>query len=229
MKRKVLIATLGFDEKHVIKSLIDIGMSGVEKIVLLVPDWDLDDRTIKAINTISEISGLAGIGRDKVVIKKVNTLDLWKGIRDIINVLHEIYLTGVDEIVFSLGGGLRILVIEAYTATLLVEPEILRKIIIRVGVEGRGEHVSFKVEEIPICLRISEQEKLVLTMLMKGIDSISKISSELKLPRSTTWKILQRLVKKKIVEKRERRYIPTNLGEILMRIYSLYNSRDKSI
>lgn len=225
MKTKVLVATLGFDERHVIKSLIDIGMGGVKKIVLLVPNWGLDDKTLKAINTIRDIAELAGIGRDNVVVEEISVLDPWEGIRDVMDILYDIYLTGVDEIVFSLGGGLRVLVIEAYTATLLIDPEISRRITIRVGVEGRSEHVSFKVEEVPICLRISEQEKLVLAKIKEGRASLSEISSATGLPRSTTWKLLQRLVEKKIVEKKDRGYGLTKLGETLLRLYSLQGSR----
>ncbi len=216
---KALLATLGFDERHVIKSLIDIGMSGVKTIVLLVPDWGLDDRTVKAIDTIWNIAGLTGIPRDNIIVREVTVLDPWKGVRDVMNTLYEIYLTGVDEIIVSLGGGLRALVIETYTATLLVNPEIARKITVRVGVEGKSDYISFRIEEIPICLRISEQEKTVLKTIAEGVNSLSEIARKTGLPRSTTWKTLQKLYEKKIVEKKNRQYYLTRLGETILKLY----------
>lgn len=226
MVGKALIATLGFDERHVVKSLIDIGMSGVVRIVLLVPDWGLDERTMKAIDTITHITSLAGIDRDAIIVREVSVLDPWKGIRDIMNILYDTYTYGVDEIIISLGGGLRALVIETYTAALLVDPEITSKITIRIGIEGRSEYISYKIEEIPICLRIDEQEILVLKTIEKGIDKLSDIARETKIPRSTTWKILQKLCMKKILEKKNRRYQLTNLGKTLLKLYLTQTSLD---
>ncbi|OYT37312.1 MAG: hypothetical protein B6U89_07545 [Desulfurococcales archaeon ex4484_58] len=164
-------------------------------------------------------NGLTGIPRDNILVRKVAVLDPWRGIRDVMNILYEIYLSGVEEIIVSLGGGLRALVIETYTASLLVNPEIARKITIRVNIEGRGDHISYRIEEIPFCLRISEHEKIVLKTIADGINSLSEITRKTGLPRSTTWKILQRLYEKRIVEKKNRQYHLTRLGETILKLY----------
>ena len=46
----VLIASLGFDERHVIRNLLRIGFKGIKKIILLIPNWDINSRTKRAID-----------------------------------------------------------------------------------------------------------------------------------------------------------------------------------
>lgn len=219
MTVRALIATLGFDERHVIKSLIDIGMSNVYKIVLLVPNWGLDERTEKAIKTIRDIAKYAGLSSEKsIVIKEINVLDLWSGIKDILKTLHDLYIEGVDEYIISLGGGLRILVVETLLASLIVNKDIADRISIRVSVENRSDSVSFKVNTVPICIEIDSVERKILETLFHGYKSLSQISDETNIPKSTVWKIIQRLKSKNIVNVSNKKYEITDLGKVLLRI-----------
>jgi len=217
MVSKALVATLGFDERHVVKSLIDIGMSNVVYIILLVPNWGLDERSRKAISMITNIAGLAGIEESRVIVYEVDVLDFFDSIREILDMFNELYLRGVDEFILSLGGGLRILVIEAYTAALMAPKHISEKIVVRIGIEGRVEHVSFNIKNLPLCLQISEHELTILEKLKKQITSISELSRETNTPRSTIWKTLQKLYQKNLVNKLGSRYVITELGKALLK------------
>ncbi|MEM4889848.1 MAG: CRISPR-associated CARF protein Csa3 [Thermosphaera sp.] len=221
MNRKALIATLGFDERHVIKSLIEIGMSDVHKLVLLVPNWNLDERTERAIKIIREIAKYAGLSSDEtIVIKKINVLDFWSGIRDVLKTLIDLYLEDVDEFIVSLSGGLRILVIETLLATLLIDKKIADRITIRISIENSKQSVSIKVNTIPICIEIDETDRKVLEAIRKGYNNLNQVALETNLPKSTVWKILQRLSSRNVVRKngKSKKYVLNELGEVLLRL-----------
>ncbi len=213
---KALIASLGFDERHVVRSLLSMGMGGVGEICLLRPRWSMDERTERAFNEIKKIAGLAGIGVDRVYLYEVSIEDFWTAVSEIIELINRLYTRGYDEIIISLGGGLRALVIEAYTATLLVHEEIAKKIVIRIDLEARNLSITFRRNEIPLCKKLDADEARVIEKLLEKPEyTLTQLSKELGIPKTTLWKILNRLVKKNLVIKQDNKYIPTRQSKIL--------------
>ncbi len=217
-----MIATLGFDERHVIRSLLAIGLEGIEYIILLIPDWPMDERTTRAVNEITKIASLAGISEENIVLKKIPVEDFWSSIAAIVKVFIEYYKAGIEEYVLSIGGGLRVLVVEAYTATLFLPEYIASKVTVRIDLESRKSSVVVRRENIPLQLWFTPrpQEIDVLGALCMGEYSLTSLSKELGLPKSTLWKILKRLEEKRLVYRTGNVYRTTDLGRILYGIFS---------
>lgn len=216
---KILVATLGFDERHVIRSIISMGMGGIEEIILLVPDWGLEERTIKAIEEIEKIAELAGISSRRVHVEKISVEDFWKAVSRIIELLREIYMKGINEIIISLGGGLRILILETYTAVLFIEECIRKRIKIKIYIETKGEGPLIEGEEIPLCIELTPTERIVLREIVdRRKTTLKQLTETLEIPRSTIWKVLDKLVKKKLLIKHNKQYVPTKTAETIIKI-----------
>ncbi len=218
---KILVATLGFDERHVIRSIISMGMGGIEEIILLVPDWGLEERTVKAIEEIRRIAELAGIASSRIRVEKIKVEDFWRAVSRTIELLREEYMKGASEIILSLGGGLRILVLETYTAVMLIEESIRKRIKIRIDIETKGEGTIIDGDEIPLCIELTPTERIVLREIVdKRITTLKQLTQTLEIPRSTIWKTLDKLLKKKLLIKQDKQYIPTKTAETLIKIQS---------
>ncbi len=213
-----LIATLGFDERHVIRSLLSMGMEGVRWIVLLLPDWPMDERSLQAVKEIKRIAGLAGLRMEDVVVKHVKVEDFWSAVSTIITVFTEWYTRGSEKFILSLGGGLRALVLEAYTATLFLPKDIARRTVIRIDMEAKPASITIERSNIPLCLQPTEQEIRVLRKLLENPATLTNLSRELGIPKTTTWKILNRLQENNLVAKEENTYKITELGKTLLKI-----------
>ena len=211
---KVLIATLGFDERHVIRSLLRIGYRDISKIYLLIPSWDIDSRTRRAIDEITKISVVAGLSREDVVITKINILDIYDSVRDIIKLLHEL-LNSHDHIYLSLGGGLRILILETFLSIMLLDRSLRKRIDILIDVESRDKYIVLNTA-IPIHYIPSEVEQAVLKELIGNPLSFGELLDRLGVPRTTLWKALNKLQKQDLIIQKDAKYHITMSGKIIL-------------
>jgi len=204
-----IIATLGFDERHVIRSMLRIGFGGVQKIVLLVPRGGLEERAKRALDEISKLAGLAGV-------KDISTAEVP------IEVFHEAVATirrivrdcvrSFGGAVVSLGGGMRALVIETLLAVLTLPIQDKKSVKIVVDLETSQGSIEFPAS-IPIDIRLSEVEIRALEYVInKGRATLGEVSEDLKLARSTAWKALEKLVSIGCLKKEDFTYIPTDIG-----------------
>lgn len=215
-----LLATLGFDERHVIRSILVMGMEDIDQVILLVPSWDLDPRTKKAIDEIKKIVSIAGIGEENVYVEKIDVENFWSAVRQITEIIKELALEGIKGIRISLGGGLRALIIETYTASLLLR-NINIPIIIRIDIESGKQTIEFNLEETPLCYEPSGLEiKIIKTIIEKPETTISELARTLNTPKTTVWKAVQKLQKQKLILKKEKAYIATNAAKTLITLYS---------
>ncbi len=217
MKKYIIISTLGFDERPVIRSLASIGFRDVEKIVLIRPYED-DQRAVKAVSEIKKIASMASLRDEDIVSYRVDVYDYWLSISMIYNLYME-YVSLDKNIIVCLGGGLRALVLEAYTALILLPNNLRRSIIIRIDLETGKNTIVLRGEEILTSLEISSQQYRVLELLEDepGL-YLSKISYEIDKPVSTTYRVLKKLVEQGYIEKRENRYYLTSKGKALLNI-----------
>ena len=209
-----LIASLGFDERHVIRNLLRIGFKGVKKIILLIPSWDIDSRTKRAIDEIVKIAVIAGLERNSIVTYRVDVKNLYNAVKAIYRLYRELVNEGVDKVIVSLGGGLRALIIEAFLAIILLDRNTREKITVIVDLET-GEDYIVVDPSIPFNYIPSENEVLVLNKLFQEPMSFKELLETTKLPRTTLWKTLCRLQENKLVKQQESRYAITEIGKII--------------
>ncbi len=194
-----LVATLGFDERHVLRNLVRLGFRGVEHVALLIPAWDIDARTRSAVEEIEKIYSVASGGRGSVETVAVDVTDFWKGVGEIRS-----YLTGLfplyNQLHVSLGGGLRVLVAQALVAVLLLDQEKRRRTRVIIDLETGDGGVVF-TPILPIDYVPSPTEIRVLRALLDGEKRLAEIIRETGLPKTTTWRTLNKLTEKGLVEK----------------------------
>ena len=209
-----LIASLGFDERHVIRNLLRIGFKGIKKIILLIPSWDIDSRTKRAIDEIVKIAVIAGLERNSIVTYRVDVKNLYNAVKAIYRLFRELVNEEVDKVIVSLGGGLRALIIEAFLAIILLDRNTREKITVIVDLET-GEDYIVVDPSMPFNYIPSENEVLVLNKLFQMPMSFKELLETTKLPRTTLWKTLCRLQENKLVKQQESKYAITEIGKII--------------
>jgi len=196
-----IVAVLGFDERHVVRSILRLGFRNVDSIQLIVPDkQEMDRRTAEAINRIRKLANAAAVSR--VETHKVDYEDFDKAVLQIADILASVTLGGSNT-VLSLGGGMRVLVIEAYTAVLSMPEELRKYVKIVIDFETGEGYVEVK-PHIPSYRLLSKDEILILKEAEKGEATPTKISKKLGIPKSSAWKKLAQMVKEGLLTKEAR-------------------------
>jgi len=210
-----IIATLGFDERHIVRSILRIGFGGVKRILLLVPRGGVEDKTMKAFEQIKSLASIAGV--DDVSMVEVPIEMFNDAVAEIRKIAYEC-VSKYNRVFVSLGGGMRALVIETLIAIFTLPPSEKRKIEIVVDLESGKDSIRFPAW-IPLELRLSDVESRVLEYVVsKGSANLADVATELDIARSTAWKALERLVDAGFLTKREFVYEPTDVGKF---VYSL--------
>jgi len=196
-----IVAVLGFDERHVVRSILRLGFRNVDSIQLIVPDkQEMDRRTVEAINRIRKLANAAAVSRGET--HKVDYEDFDKAVLQIADILASVTLGGSNT-VLSLGGGMRVLVIEAYTAVLSMPEELRKYVKIVIDFETGERYVEVK-PHIPSYRLLSKDEILILKEAEKGEATPTKISKKLGIPKSSAWKKLAQMVKEGLLTKEAR-------------------------
>ncbi len=216
---RVLIATLGFDERHVVRSMLRLGFGGVEKIVLLVPRGGVEERTKRAIEEIERLASIAGV--TEIIVEEIPTEDFVDSVATIYGLLKKA-LSMEREVMVSLGGGLRALVIETLVAVFMLPRKDRDRVEVVSDLEtGRGS-ISFRASLLPfVSPSFSEIEEKILRYLKdRGCRSLTDISEGLSIPRSTAWKGIDRLRDMELVVKTNGCYRLTEKGLLVAKVIS---------
>ena len=209
-----IVAVLGFDERHVVRSILRLGFRNASSIHLILPDREeIDKRSAEAIERIRGLADAAGVGGVKV--HRVNFESFDEAVLQIADILASVILGG-SEAILSLGGGMRALVIEAYAASLSL-PEELRKYLKIVIDFETGEGYAEIEPRIPSYRTLSEEEVLILREAERGEATPTKISEKLHIPKSSAWKKLAQMVEEGLLVKEVKgSYKPTRKATLLL-------------
>lgn len=213
MSMNVIIATLGFDERHVVRSILRLGFGNVVAIELLVPSGGIDERTIKAVDEIKKLASMASVHR--INLFEVPVEDFYRAVGAIRKLILE-YLDKDIEVTLSLGGGLRVLVVEAYTAALLIPLSRKEKIRIFVDLETSKGFIDFK-PMIPIAIQLYPIDRDILKLFKdREVLSLRDVVELIPLPRSTLWKELEKLTSRGYLVKEGALYRLSPLGKLVL-------------
>ncbi len=195
---KVLVATIGFDERPVIRAILRHGL-GFNEILLLKPREPDDPRSRRVVENIRELVDKTG-ANIPLTVGEVDITDFYRAVGEIKSWLADTISRHRGDIVLLLGGGMRSLVLETLVAAIQLSNELLVNGVLEVDIEGSTSYVSARIEDL-IPVTITPQEKRVLEELDKEPATLSNLSNRLDMPKTTLWKILQRLEEKKLVVK----------------------------
>ena len=203
----IIFATLGFDEKFIIRDIFRRGIKDGAK--LLVFTSSADSRVEEAFTTLKTTFMSMQLKIEKYTI---NIEDPFSAISEIRNIILE-NIKGQSEIVFNLSGGQRILL--SYILSIISSERINCEIVMI------SEDSSFQVSlpsKIFFAKQIDSLSLEIVKMLkeepLKAGEIIKKLGGEKAVGRTTVWRRLKELMKEGIVEydNETKRYKLTNMG-----------------
>jgi len=202
-----IITTLGFDISH---TLLVITRSGIRpsKIIALVGSikGEVDQRAESAFTMLKQFAGMINVDIERV---DVEVTEVDKAVEKILRILENNLPAILD-----LGGGLRLLVIETYTAYMLLSPSKIDNITLYTALEGRNELINIDIKLIKKRLAsskmLSDMQKTILKIIEeKGVITPKEILDKLnkngiKITKQQLSKTLTKLINIGLVEKIER-------------------------
>jgi CRISPR locus-related DNA-binding protein len=203
----IIFATLGFDEKFIIRDILRRGIKDGAK--LLVFTSSEDPRVEEAYTTLKTTFMSMRLKIEKYTI---NIEDPFSAISEIRNIILE-NIKGQSEIIFNLSGGQRILL--SYILSIISSERINCEIVMI------SEDSSFQVSlpsKIFFAKQIDSLSLEIVKMLkeepLKAGEIIKKLGGEKAVGRTTVWRKLKELMKEGIVEydNETKRYKLTNMG-----------------
>lgn len=228
---RIFVATLGFDERSIIRSLIRYNTFNPEEdsLLIIVPKNGLEDvRIKKAYEAILSVLRYS-TENDKVI--DINVIEVNVPVeknsfenfmRSLVNIVKSIvskkYEKYSSEIIFNVSGGMRVLVLLAILAAKIIHSKFPGlKIILEMETEDRGMYVR-----IPIGLTdvsVSPRELTILEVI-KDLRSASakSVVERLGIPRTTFYYMIKGLIKRGFVAYKNGKYEITDLGLIALEL-----------
>ena len=214
---KLLILTLGFDEKFAVRALLRAGLSFGDKAVIFLAE-PLDERAVKAWRTVEDIVSryFSGVNVETI---KVNVSEFYRAVSTIAEKLKEAS-KGADEIIVNLSGGMRILILEVLVAAHLLG----LKATVEVEFENFLGLAKFPLELLRTTL--DSKEKLMLRYIVsKGQTTITNIAKDLEISKTTahrkTWKLAKQGLLKMERKGRTVKCKPTEQAKLIATIAEL--------
>jgi len=204
----IFIASLGFDEKFILRSIMSKGLNPSDKIILFLSK-PIDDRSLKAFrnieNLVKKAYPLLDIKRYEIEVS-----DFFNAVSKIYDILRNEIIGG--DIIINLSGGQRILILEVLAA--------LKLLSINAKIEIETEDSSYIVE-FPLKifgeLKLDRDDVEILSTISDG-KTFSQIASEVKLSKTTVWRRLKHLEKEGYIYKENKKYKLTSFGNIFSKI-----------
>lgn len=211
----IIIATLGFDERPVIRSMAETGFENIDRIVLICPH-NTDQRAVKAISEIMRIASIASIRNEDIVVHRVNVNNFWKSVASIYKLILKYYEEG-GNILLCLSGGLRALILESYTAFILIPLSLKKNIKLRIDLETGLHTIFLHGSEIVPSINRSDIEYMILEIVRRSPGAnLTIISRKIDKPVSTTHRILKRLLDQGLIRREGNKYYLADAGEVLL-------------
>src|SRR5579875_374896 len=205
---KALVFTLGFDVTHVLTRLTEIGLEGKERLIFILPKNKKERAEASVTAMQAHINALNSRGF------KLSGEFLRVDEHDFLKAVSELYhkLEGFDELYIELSGGLRILNLALFTASLLLGGKVRQ---ISTKLETDGSTVTLTR---PPPLILKQYEKTLLKAL-KHEKTISELSKEVKKSKTSVYRTLEKLEANCLVGSsgtHPTKYTITTIGELML-------------
>lgn len=212
---KCLIATFGWTERYVFSSILRHGIEPGDSLILLVPAKK-DEKSEMILRDFESFLGKYGEGIS-LEIKRVSIGSFDEAVAQIAEILKKELLKKPDEMIVNLSGGMRILILATYIATLLTCPN---DALIELETEDRERKYTIPNLSIRNLIKLRKIQEEILKKLKREAKTTSKLLEELKIPRSTLHKYLRGLERIGLITvgKEDRTLITkaTSLGRLIL-------------
>ena len=211
-KMVYIIAPVVFNTNPVIRAMMDSGFADLKGVYLIVPKGEKDQGVETALSEVKKVAQLGGLKELKKVEVEYN--DFFQAILNIRKLIDDISISG-EKIIVSLGGGMRVLDTEVLIACLIAADFQRKRLEVFIYPEsGEGTRMSFVVQDVITISNLYGEEFRLLNVIKEmRYGSITSISEKLKIPKSTAWKKINKLVEMGLVRPERRKYVLTELGE----------------
>ena len=179
---RVLIITLGFDEKFAIRAITMHGLSKGDKIVLLT--GPLVERTEKAASYVREFLNKYYPWEAEVELVVLPIEDFYETTSKVVELLKK--FSRVREIVVNLSGGMRIVILALFTATLFLGLENLK---VEAEAEDSSTYITMDPKPLKSLISMEElgvEKKEVLRVLASETKRVSVVELAAKFGRDVS-------------------------------------------
>jgi len=216
---RVMVLTLGFDEKFAIRALTRAAPSSGDEVLVVMPS-ESDERVEKALDYLRRFCNIMDFPLE---VEKVPVEKPEEAIAMIYKRLSQ-RLRGGKKLYLNLSGGMRALVLEVLAAAIAIArqwPSSMVETKVEVELENFKNVIELTLGHFSLSLPGSidlEVLRSIKKLQASGEATLDTIASEAKIPRSTTYRRLLDLKERGYVraEKRGRKvvYSLTELGEM---------------
>lgn len=190
--RRIFLATLGFDTKFQMRTLINIGKNMIDHIIIVLPKNN-DERALRALSDIRRLA---------VDIMGINTENLEVEVSDPINAVSSIYWRlrkyEPSVIIADLSGGMRALILETMIALLILHRHIRVDIKINVWTEDMKNQINLSpaLTETPI---LDDLSIMILQQMLMIPLTLQELKNMLKKPKTTIYQRLRALAEQGLI------------------------------
>jgi len=206
-KGTAIVASLGFEERFLLRAVIRRGVKENDKIVVIMPEKG-DPRGEKAFQTLKELLDKA-FPQIELIKHEVNVQDFYGAISNLRNLLNKLNLE--NNIVLNLSGGQRLLILEILAAALSlgINAEL------EIETEDSSVYLTIPIKTMHQ-LKLDRIDQEILRKVAERGEIRLKDLEELKIPKATLWRKLNRLTEDGLLEKDRDRYKLSDIGRAWM-------------
>jgi len=220
---KAVLVSIGFDVNLVTRSLLKIGLSNGDVLLLLYSKsgGEYERKKVeKAVSTIKELVSKTGIEYYDIVVSGSDFIS------DATSILASLKRHGRSRIIASLVGGMRIIIVEAIVSLLLYRKFINKNVDITVHVmrEDGTYDIMLPLDVMYLPVLSSREIELLKIMKAKNLVAYSRaklvaiLSKQLNVTESMIYKLLERLGRKGILMSEDNTVETTLLGKLILSI-----------
>ncbi len=211
--RKVIVLTLGFDEKFAYRAILRHDVR--EGDVLILISGKMNERVLKAYNMVEEFLKKSFGEQVGLELLEVDPSDVIETIRRIIGVISQ-YKD--RRIIVNLSGGMRAIIVSALLAILLAD---IRNVHVEIELEDLSGIASFPGHLLRLVSEdVRETSLEILRSLSEGSKSVKELAKVMGKDDSTVRKKTQELEALGLVRALKRKPLVleiTELGRLLLR------------
>jgi CRISPR-associated protein Csa3 len=208
----IIVVTLGFDEKFALRAVSRRGLRPEDEVVILIPK-PTDERVGRALQNFEEILRKA-FQNPKISKVYVEVRDFNKALQEIIKAFIK---RKESHFLINLSGGLRILILETFISTLLLNLDAE----IEIEIEDFSGLISFPLK-ISYPFALDKKDVKILNVLKINQSDLSKIAKEIGISKTTVWRRLRKLQERNLIKTDGKKYSLTEFG-LLALMSEFYN------
>ncbi len=215
---KAFVSTLGFTESLVLAPIIKLGLNRDDKLIILIPSGlGGEDRTENTLRKLRDMLNAISGGSFNMQTVSIPVDDFSEAVR----LIRDIIIKEAEDraVYVNVSGGMRALIIETYTATLIART--MRRNITFTELELEGSAGRLEIIPITFPKQFTETKRRILKELAKEDRSIGmrELAKKTSLSLSTISRNLREMAKDNLIKlKKEGRRVlakTTRVGRIL--------------